>query len=58
MSSTDARRYKRKRERDIKKWESVENLIVIKEKDIDLLKIDDEKIIEIIKKGGGIIGEP
>lgn len=36
------------RERDRKKWENVKNLIVIKEKDIDILKINEDKIFEII----------
>jgi len=36
------------RERDRKKWENVINLIVIKEKEIEILKNNEEKILEYI----------
>jgi hypothetical protein len=38
------------RERDLKKWECVKNLVVLKGKEIELLKLNDKKIFEYIKK--------
>lgn len=38
------------RERDIEKWKSVSNLIILKEKDIEDLTKDDSKILIYIKK--------
>jgi len=38
------------RMRDLKKWENVKNLIILKEKEIELLKINDKKILEYLEK--------
>ena len=37
------------REKDRKKWESVHNLLIIKEKEMDALKLNEDKIFEFIE---------